>query len=204
VLPTNPQTPEIKIFISFASRFYRRNASKIFRQIVRRESLNVHFDQADERAGEVGALAAAAVDDDANATYLAAMGPNNVHSFMDAAAACNDVFGDDEPLVRPDLKTAPQHEPAGFLFDEDVLLAEGTSDLLPHDDPAEGRGNHGIAGHVAKFVRQASANFSRNVWVLEKQSALEELPAMEAGTQNEMAVEQRPRPTEKCQQILAH
>ena len=149
-------------------------------------------------------MPAAPIDDDANAGHLSSAVPNNVDRFLDASAASDDVLGDDKPLVRPDLKTAPQGEPSGFFFDEDVPSAEGAPNFLANDDSAEGRRNDCIALNAPQFIRQSPANSSGDVGVLKEQRALEELPAVEARSQNEMAVEQRAGLAKKREQILAH
>ena len=68
----------------------------------------------------VRSLPAAAIDEDTNAGDLSSMSPDNIHRFLDPSAARYDVFGYDEPLVRPNLETAPQDQAAGFLFHKNV------------------------------------------------------------------------------------
>src|SRR3954465_5287631 len=55
VLPTNPQTPEIRTFMgrSFTARLHSRGRGKIWREFVRFEGLNIHLNQADETAAVV-------------------------------------------------------------------------------------------------------------------------------------------------------
>jgi hypothetical protein len=149
-------------------------------------------------------LPATPIDDDSNARNLSSMGPDDVHGFLDAAAAGNDVFGDNEPLVSPNLKTATQDQGAGIFLDKDVAFAEGAPNFLANDDAAEGRGNDGVAFNAAQLVREQSANMSGDIGVLKEQRALEKLPAVEAGSQDEMAVEQRAGFAEKREQVLAH
>jgi hypothetical protein len=149
-------------------------------------------------------LAAAPIDDHSNAGDLSSMGPNDVHGLLDAAAAGNDVFGDNIPLVRPDLKTTPQSKSAGFFFDEDVAFAEGTPNFLANDDSAERWRNDSVAINLPQFVRELSADFRGDIGVLKEQRALEKLPAVEPRSQNEMSVEQRAGLAKKREQIRAH
>ena len=132
------------------------------------------------------------------------MSPHDVHGFLDPSAARYDVFGYDEPLVRPDLKTATQNKSARFFVDKNVAPPEGAPDFLAHNNSTEGRRNDCIAFNAPQFIRQSPANFSGDVGVLKEQRALEKLPAVEARSQNEMAVEQRAGLAEKRKQILAH
>jgi len=76
-------------------------------------------------------LAAAAIDDYTNAGNFSTIRTHNINGFLDPSAASDDVLGDDKPLVRPDLKTAPQGEPAGFFLDKGIPIAisiRGASD----------------------------------------------------------------------------
>jgi len=187
-----------------ATGFYRRKGREVSRNFIGRKCFDIHFDETDKRTAVVRSLPAAAVDDHTNAGNLSSMSPDDVHGFLDTSAAGDDVLGDNKPLVRPDLKTAPQGEPSGFFFDEDVPFAEGAPNLLANDDSAEGRRNDYIAFNAPQFIRQSPANFSGDVGVLKEQCALEELPAVEARSQNEMAVEQRAGFAKKREQILAH
>ncbi len=71
-----------------------------------------------------GRLTAAAIDDDADCCHHATLGADDVDCLLDAPAAGDDVFGDDEALVRRDLETAPKDEAAFRVFlGEDVTLA---------------------------------------------------------------------------------
>jgi hypothetical protein len=85
-----------------------------------------------------------------------------------------------------------------------VAFPERAPDFLADDDSAEGRGDDRIALDVAQLISEPPAHVSSDVRVLQEQRALEELPAVQAGTQNEMAVKQRARLSKERQQILAH
>ena len=182
----------------------RGNLREIRREIIHRKCLDVHFDETDEGAAEVRPLPAAAIHDDANAGDLSAMRLDDVDGFLHAAAAGNDVFGHDEPLVRRDLKSAAQHQDARFFLRENVPLAERAADFLSNKDATEGRGDHRIALKIAQFVRETAANFRGDLCVLQEQGALEKLPAMQPGAQNEMAIEERARLAEERKQVVAH
>jgi hypothetical protein len=168
------------------------------------ESLDVHFDQANESAPVIRPLATAAIDDDADAGDFPAVRVDDIDRFLDAPAAGHDVFGYNEPFVRPDLKTAPQDETTGFFFDEDVALPEGAAHFLTDDDSAEGGGDDGVALDIAQLIGQPSANVGGDVGMLQEQCALEKLPAVQARPQNEMTVEQSAGLSEEGEQIVAH
>ena len=93
-----------------------------------------------------------------------------------------------------------------------ILKAEGltmanvvkTTVFLADDDAAEGGGDDRVALHRPQFVSQPSANVGGNVRVLKEKGALEKLPAPETRTENEVAVEQRPRLPKEREQVLAH
>ena len=109
--------------ISFASRLDRGCREQIGRNLVRRECLDVHLDQADERRAEIRPLTAAAIHDHADANDFAAALADDLDRFLDSAAAGDDIFGDNEPFVSGNFETAPQDEPARFLFDKDMTFA---------------------------------------------------------------------------------
>jgi hypothetical protein len=167
---------------SFAAGFHRWNLRKVHREPVFRECFNVHFDKTNEGAAEVRSLAAAAIDDHADARDLSAVGSDDVDRLLHTAAASDHVFGHDESLVRRDLKAASQDQAARLFFRENVPFAQRSADFLSDNDSAQGRGNHRVTVKVAQFIRETAANFRGDIGVLEEQGALEKLPAVQAGT----------------------
>jgi hypothetical protein len=149
-------------------------------------------------------LPAAPIDDNADAGDFPAMRANDIHGFLDASAARDHVLGHDEPLVRPNLETAPQNETTFVFFRKDVAFPKGAAHFLANDDAAQGGRNDGIAIQSAKLVGQPPANGRRDVGMLQKERTLEELPAVQAGAQDKMAVEQRAGLPKEREQILAH
>ena len=187
-----------------AAGFNRWDGSEIRGQLIGRERFNVHLDETDERAAVIGTLPAATVHDYANAGHPAAVRAHDIDGFLHAAAASDDIFGNDETLVRPDLKTAAQDQSARLLFDEDMSFAQRSSNFLSNDDSAKGRGDNGVAFDVTQFVGQPSADVRGDVGVLKQDRALKELPAMQAGAQYEMTVQERAGFSEEREQVLAH
>ena len=87
------------------------------------KGLDLHLDQTNERATEVGPLPAAAIDHHADADDFAAPFAHDIDRFLDAAAAGYDIFRDDEALVRRNDEAAPQDEPARFFLGKDMAFA---------------------------------------------------------------------------------
>src|SRR5439155_15949966 len=77
-------------------------------------------------------------------------------------------------------------------------------EFLTDNNSAESRGDDCIAIKLAKFVGQPSTDFCCDVGVLKKQCTLEIFAAMQPGTQNEVAIEQRTSLAEKREEIFAH
>jgi hypothetical protein len=67
---------------------------------------------------------------------------------------------------------------------------------MAHDQATEGRGDYFIGLDAAEFLSQHAAHLGRDRGMPEQQRALEELPAVESGAQEEMPLEQRPGLTE--------
>jgi hypothetical protein len=195
------ESPAVRLF---TARLDRGNFSQIGWKRVRGECFDIHFDKADEGAAKVRTFPATPIYDHPDAGHLSTARPHDVDSLLHAAAAGNDVFRDNEFFAGRDGEAAPQDQTASFFFDEDVSFAQGPADFLTHNDPAQRGRNHGVALNALQLVRETSADIRGNFRVLEEQSTLEKLPAMKAGTKNEMAVEKRASPAEKRKQILAH
>jgi hypothetical protein len=90
------------------------------------------------------------------------------------------------------LKAAPQNKFAIFFLNKDVAFAQRAADFLSDNNPAKGRGDHRVAIKFAEFVGEPSADFCSDLRVLKEYRALEILPAVQTGAQNEMAIEQSP------------
>jgi hypothetical protein len=135
---------------------------------------------------------AAPIQNHANCGNDSAARTNYVDCFLYAATASHHVFDDDEFFIWRNLKTASQNKFAIFFFDKDVAFAQRPRDFLADNNSAQGRGDDRVAIEFAELVGEPSADFCSDVRVLKKYCALEILPAVQAGAQNEMAIEQRP------------
>ena len=182
----------------FATRLDGGDFGKIGREIVRGKVLNIHFDQADERTTEIWFHFSASINNHADRGNGAATGENDIDCFLNAAAAGDDVFDDDEFFIRRDLKAAAQNKFAILFFDKDVAFAQLAADFLADNNSAEGRGDDCIAIKFAQSIGEPSTNSCRNVGMLKEYRALEILPAVQTGPQNEVSIEQRARFAEQC------
>ena len=133
----------------------------------------------------------AAIDQHADAGDEPAARAHDIDGFLHPAAARDYILNDDERFARADFKSAPQHQTAFFLFGEDVALIQCAADLVTDDNPTERGRNDRIARHRPELFGQSMADAFRNARMLEDHRALEKLPAMEAGPQDEMAIQQR-------------
>jgi hypothetical protein len=188
----------------FASGFDRGNFRKIGRQLICLKGFDVHFDQADKRTAKVRPFPAASIDDHPDRGNMATVRSHNLKRFLHPSAARDHILGHDEPFVRPNLEPPSQHQPAGFFLRENVSFPQGAPDFLTDDDSAQGGRDHRVAIDVPQFIREPGANIRRNSCVLQEQSALKELAAMQARPQHEMSIEERARLAEKRKQIVAH
>ena len=91
-----------------------------------------------------------------------------------------------------------------LFFDKDVAFAQVAADFLADNNSAEGRGDDRVAIKFAQVIGEPSTNSCRNVGMLKKYRALEILPAVQAGVQNEVAIEQGTSFAKKGEKIFAH
>jgi hypothetical protein len=132
------------------------------------------------------------------------MCPDDIDGLLNAAPARHDIFGKDIALTFVDPKTTAQNETAGFFLNEDVPLPQRAPHLLTDDGAAEGRGDYGVTAKFTKTIGKHPTDTCCHDCVLEEQSALKILPAMQAGTQNKMAIKQRAGLPKQREKIFAH
>jgi hypothetical protein len=128
---------------------------------------------------------------------------HDLDCLLNAASPCHDVFRDDEALARLDLKSAAQNKAAvSIFFYEDVFLAKVAGDLLPDDDSAHGGRNDGFGIMGGQFFREHSTDARRHGSILEKQGALEKLPAVKATPEDKVSMQERPGFFEEIKNVL--
>lgn len=127
---------------------------------------------------------------------------DDLYRLLDASAASDHVFGDDESLAWSDGEAAQDEAAIAVLFDEDVPLAEVAGDFLSDDDtPDCGRDDGGgVIGR--KFIREPATNLRGDGGILQEQGALEKLPAVKAGTEHEMTLEECSGLSEKIEDLI--
>ena len=153
----------------------------------------------EEREGGVvePGLAAGAVDEDEDGGDLCAGGLDDVDGLLDAAAAGDDVLGDDVALAGEELEAAHGEGALGVFLGEDALRAQGLGHLVAHEDAAEGGGDDAVHGadvglclHAAHELGAEGLGVARPAQDL---GALEIAVGMELGAELEMALKQRLR-----------
>lgn len=123
-----------------AAGFDGRCAFQILGEIGGIESFDIHLDEGNERASEVGKLPAAAIHDGSGGCDDTAMVADDLDGFLNASTARDDILGDDETLAGRDLKTTAQDETSGAVFfNEDVFFSQVPGDFLADDDSTDGR-----------------------------------------------------------------
>ena len=156
---------------------------------MRLERLHVKLSQTHEFTSKIRRSTTAPVNQAADSYNFSAKISDNINCLLNFSASRNDIFGNDEPLARHDLKSAAQDQLPILFLSENVALAESSANFLSDDDPAHRRRNHRIAFDVCKFRCQVAADLSGDIGVLQDHSALEILPAVQAGTENEVTVQ---------------
>jgi hypothetical protein len=181
----------------FAAGFNGWSFREVGGQVACWKGFHVHFDQADKGTTKVRFGLTAPIENHANRGNDSAARANDVDCFLYAATASHHIFDDDEFFIWRNLKTPTQNKFAIFFFDKDVAFAQRPGDLLADNNPSEGRGDDRVAIKFEEFVGEPSTDLRSDVGVLKEYRALEILPAVKAGAQNEVAVEQSPGFPEK-------
>ena len=123
----------------FAARLDRRRVFQILGEVGGIEGFDIHLNEGNERAPEVGERPSAAVHDGTCGGDDSAVVTDDLNGFLNAASAGDDILSDNETLAGLDLKPAAQDESArAVLFNEDMFFAQMERDLLANDDSANG------------------------------------------------------------------
>jgi hypothetical protein len=122
---------------------------------------------------------------------------DDIDCLLNFRAPGNDIFRYDESLAGQYSKSTSQNQLPVLFLGENVTLTEGSADFLSDNDAAHSRRDNGIAFYVPKFCCQVAADFRGDIGVLQDHGTLEILPAVQTGTENEMAMQQ-------CTRFLEH
>ena len=118
------QPPLQRVFVLLlASWLHCRNNRKVSGKLIRRKRLDIHFDQAHERAAKVRFLLTAAVYDHAGRGNNSAVSFYDVDCLLHAPAAGHHIFSNDEAFSFFDDESTAQDQSAIFFFDKDVAFA---------------------------------------------------------------------------------
>lgn len=169
-----------------------RSRPQILGEIRRIECFDIHLNERNERAPEVGKLAGTAVHNRAGGDDDAAVVADDLNGFLNATAACYHILGDDEALAGANLKTPAQDESAvAVFFHEDVFFAQMAGNLLADDDPTDGRGDDGRGFKGFELFCEHAADLGGNCGILQQQGALEKLTAVQTAAKDEVPVKER-------------
>ena len=156
------------------------------------ESFDIHLNERNERAAEIGKLAGTAVHNRPGGDDDAAVVADDLDGFLNASATGDDILSDHEALAGGDLKTPAQDESAvAVFFHKDVFFAQMTGDLLADDDAADGRGDDGGGFEGFELFGKHAADLGGDGGILQQQGALEKLTTVKTAAKDEVPVEKR-------------
>ena len=120
------------------------------------------------------------------------MRADQVDGLLDAAALGHDVFRHDDLLTGLQLEAALQDELVVLLVGEDGFDVEGAGDLLPDEEAADGRRDHGFGVDPGGFDAGGEflAEFFPDPRLLEDERGLEETVAVLLAAELEMSGQQ--------------
>ncbi len=175
-----------------AARLDGGNCSQILREIGRIESFDVHLNERNERAPEIGKQAGTAVHDRAGGNDDAAVVAYDLDGLLNASATGDDILSDHEALTGGDLKTPAQDESAvAVFFHEDVFFTQMAGDFLANDDASNGWGNNGRGLEGFELFGEHAADLGGDRGILQQQGALEKLTTVKTAAKDEVPVEER-------------
>ena len=165
------------------------------RQSVRGKGFRSHLDKTDKGTSEVGEISPATIDNRTGRHHDTAQTADDVDGLLNASAPGDDILGDKEALAGMHLETAHDESAVAVLLDEDVAGAEMAGDFLADDDATHGGRDNRREPAVRlgvkrpEFRGQFPADLRGHRGILQEQGALEELPAVEPGAEDEVAVQ---------------
>lgn len=181
---------------SLTPRLHRRDIDKIFRKGVGREGFGSHLNEADKGAAEVRDVSTAPINDRSGSHNNTTVRPDNVDGLLNPAPAGDNVLSNEKTLSRGDLKAAQDKTSIPILLHKDMTGAEMTGDFLADDNATYGRGDDSRHPSIhlrvvrAEFIGQFTTDASGDGRILKEKCALEKLPAVQTGAEDEMTVQQ--------------
>jgi hypothetical protein len=175
------------------------------RDLVWRKRFHLQLGQRNEGRAKVGVLASAAVHQAGHRGHTRATAPDDFEGLLNPSAAGHHVLHHNELVPVRDFEPTPQDEPPGIIFfGENVGHLERPRDFMADDQSTQCGGNDAGGWDVPEFVCEQPADLGCDIRVLQKQCALEKLAAVEAGSENKVAVEKGFGLAEKSEDILVH
>lgn len=151
-----------------------------------------HLEERGEGDIEVG-VSVAAIDEGGEGDGGSAGVEDDIDGFLGAAAAGDDVLDDEDFFMGFDGEVASEGELVVDFFGEDEAFGELASDLLSDHEASHGRGEDGIAIDISEFLDKEMCEAGDLGEVFSDFGALEEVFAMEAGAEYEVAGEEGAR-----------
>ena len=135
----------------------------------------------------------AAIDQHADTGGAAAGPTDDLERFAHPPPASHDILDHQDRLARGDDEPPAQHQRIVFLFGEKIAGFGLASHLLPDDEAAHGGREHGVEFQIEppQFLQQQSRQPLHRIEVLADLGALKIVPAVQPGTQDEVALAQR-------------
>ena len=174
----------------FATRLGRRNFGEVGRQLIGLERFHTNRDQGGEGHAEIY-RAVGAVHNRGHPGKVAAVRADDVNGLLHAAALGHHILDDQNLFIGRNFESAPQDQFFLLLLGEDEPDPELPGDLLTDDQPAQRRGDDGDRAERPGLGRQGVPELLDDGHLLERQGALEKLPAVQAAAEDEMTFEQR-------------
>ena len=164
-------------------------------------SRETEFEQGD--GGHIEArLPRAAVDEHGDADGRATGFAHDFQALEHAAAAGDDVFDDQHALAWAEREAAAHDEDVVLFFREDEAGLALACDLLADHETAHRGGEHGRVGQAGELGQQELGEALDGVHALAHLRALEEMAAVQAGAQDEVALEKGFRAFEDIKNLL--
>jgi hypothetical protein len=185
-----------------AAGFFGGHGGEVRRQVACFVGLHLQGEKTEERESKIH-LAVGSINGRSNGKELRRMPANDVNRFLDATAFGDDVFYDDQAFAGSDFESPSEDEFPFFFLDENEPAPELSGNFLAEHESAHGWGDDSGGTEVAEFVGERVAEFFDDWHLLEGESALEILAAVEAAAENEMAFKQRAGIAEHLEDFIA-
>ncbi len=187
-----------------AAGLLHRQGGQFWRQLVGGVSGEAQFEERNRRHVEAHG-AGAAVHQHGHRDGVAAALAHDLKALQHAAAAGHHVLHHEHAFAGGEFEAAAQNQPVVFLFREDIARAGLAGDFLADDEAAHRGRKHGGKIEVpdaAELGEQQFGEAGDGAHVLADLRALEIVPAVQAGTEHEVATQKSARAGENIEDLL--